>query len=217
MHERGDLQGKRGMFNVKLERPNPLALQAENPFDRLGMDVNTNAVPNRLLLADVDNGPLKRTPVAFWNETEERRAHRGEEEQHASFALLPGDRLKSVNDVNGRTAMLAQLLDCADYNSPKALHLAVSRNIADVLAPSPEKPVRRIATAPAKLPRLGEDADVKATWSTPPPRHSRCSSRAASTAARSRSFSKPNAHISCGADMEVSVSLSNAGRYALAF
>jgi len=176
------------------------------------MEINRNALPNRLLLSEVDKNPRKRTPVAYWNETEECRAHRGEEEQHASFALLPGDRLKSVNDVNGKTAMLAQLLESADYNSPKAVDLAVSRNLSDILAPSPERPVRRIATAPAKLPRLADDVDAKASWST---RHGCGSSRAATAVPRSRSCSKSQMRTSCAA--EVSVSLSNAGRFALAF
>lgn len=202
------------MFNVKLQKPTPLALQAENPFDRLGMEVNRNAVPNRLVLSEVDKNPRKRTPVAYWNETEERRAYRGEEEQHASFALLPGDRLKSVNDVKGKTAMLAQLLDSADYNSPKAVDLAISRNLTDILAPSPERPVRRIATAPGKMERLADDVDAKPSWAT---RHGSGSSRAATAVLRSRSCSKIQARTSCATEMEVSVSLSNAGRFALAF
>jgi hypothetical protein len=202
------------MFNVKLQKPSHLALQAENPFDRLGMEVNSNAVPNRLLLSEVDKDPRKRTPVAYWNETEERRAHRGEEERHASFALLPGDRLRSVNDVNGKTAMLAQLLESADYNRPKAVDLAISRNLTDVLAPSPERPVRRISTAPAKLPRLADDVDAKVSWST---RHGSGNSRASTAVPRSRSCSKSQSRTSCATEMQLSVSLSNAGRFALAF
>lgn len=147
---RGDLCGQRAVFNVKLPEPTPLALLAENPLDRLGMDLCCGKVRARLVVAGVDKECRKRTPVARWNLQEERNADRSEDEQHASFALLPGDRLRAVNGKSGsETAMLAEVLGAMDCCSPKEMDLSVSRNISDVMSPSPD--CWRPCTAPAPL------------------------------------------------------------------
>lgn len=246
LNGRGDLRGKRGSFDVKLERPSPGALQTESPFGRIGMDLRRSEVPERLLVTGVDTNPRRKTPVARWNTEEERQAIRGDEECHQSLALLPGDRLRAINGVNGKTAMLAELVEAMSSTSPREVNLAISRNISDVMAPSPKQ--RAIGTPP-KLPRLSKQSDsmttLPAIHSSPPrtpPRVSisssssrsasassvtstmtRSGSKSSVTSSRSRSGSRRGSmgqlsswgQIDCG--QGIGVSLSHAGRMALAF
>lgn len=135
LRERGDLGGKRAHFDVHLSEPTPLALLAESPFTRIGMELKRANVADRLLITSIDENPKRKTPVARWNTEEDRRADRGEEEQHASLALVPGDRLRAVNDIGGKTAMLAELEAATSFTSPKNVNLVVSRDLGDVLQP----------------------------------------------------------------------------------
>jgi len=249
LHGRGDLRGKRGSFEVKLERPSPGALQTECPFGRIGMDLRRSEMTERLLVAGVDTNPGRKTPVARWNTAEERQAVRTDQESHISLALLPGDRLCAINGVNGETAMLAELAEAMSSTCPREMNLAISRNIADVMAPSPQQRASGGSQTPPKLPRLTKQSDSMTTLpaihgSPPrtPPRVSRSGSswRTASASSvtstmarsgskssvgssRSRSGSRhasmrqlsPWGQIDCG--QGVGVSLSHAGRMALAF
>lgn len=172
---RGDLRGKRGSFDVQLERPSPGALQAKCPFDRIGMDLRRAEVPERspvaengevtpatskrLLVTSVDTNPRRKTPIARWNSEEERQAIRTDEESHRSLALLPGDRLRAVNGVTGQTAMLAELVDAMSSTSPREVNLNISRNISDVMETSPKQRVIGGSTTPPKLPRVSKQAD----------------------------------------------------------
>lgn len=224
MHGRGDLRGQRAAFKVKLDKPNPLALQAENPLERLGLNLRRDAASSRLLVADVDKHPRKKTPVAHWNCEEERRANRSEEERHASFALLPGDRLRAINDINGGTAMLTELVECMSFTSPKAVDLAISRNISDVLMLPPQRSTSGDAPAPIRPPRLRQQADCTKLPATPPRTppinvHSGSNSRAASAgSSRSRSGSRCSSmRKSYSSARGIDVSLSHAGRLCLAF
>merc|ERR1719375_454750 len=171
LHGRGDLRGRRGSFDVKLERPCPGALQAKCPFDRIGMDLcraeapvtengdMTPATSKRLLVTSVDTNPRRKTPIARWNSEEERQAIRTDEESHRSLALLPGDRLRAVNGVTGQTAMLAELVDAMSSTSPREVNLNISRNISDVMETSPKQRVIGGSTTPPKLPRVSKQAD----------------------------------------------------------
>lgn len=245
LHGRGDLRGKRGSFDVKLDRPSPGALQTECPFGRIGMHLRRSEVPERLLVAGVDTKPCRKTPVARWNTAEERQAVRTDQESHRSLALLPGDRLRAVNGVNGETGMLAELVEAMSSTSPREVNLAISRNIADVLVPSPKQRTDGSLTPP-KMPRLGKQSEsmttLPAIHGSPPrtPPRTSCggsSSRSASassvTSTRSGSKSSvtsrsssgsrrasighlsPWGQIDCG--QAVGVSLSHAGRTGLAF
>jgi len=272
LHGRGDLRGKRGSFDVKLERPSPGALQTECPFGRIGMKLRRAEVPERLpvaedgeetpdtlqrlLVAGVDTNPRRKTPIARWNTQEERQAIRTDEESHRSLALLPGDRLRAINGVNGETAMLAELVKAMNSTCPREVNLAISRNISDVMAPSPKQgaiggslTTLGLNGSPPKLPRSSKQSDsmttLPAMCGSPPrtPPRTSCSgssSRAASassvtssisrsgskssvTSSRSRSGSRCTSmgqlsswgQIDCG--QGIGVSLSHAGRMALAF
>jgi hypothetical protein len=212
LRRRGDLRGRRTAFNVKLAKADHLALQAENPLDRIGLDLRRGRMPARLLVADVDKNPRKRTPVAKWNTEQERAADRSEEEQHASFALLPGDRLRAINEVNGETAMLAELMDCVNFTSPKAVDLAISRDISDVmhLAPNHRDGGCKQLSAHARQQALrieeercghhrlaaqGRPATHSGVGMT---RHSGSSSRASSAGSICSSCSSPARTRSCG-------------------
>jgi len=163
LNGRGDLRGKRGSFDVKLERPSPGALMTECPFGRIGMDLRRCEVPERLLVAGVDTNPSRKTPVARWNTQEERQAIRTDAESHQSLALLPGDRLRAINGVNGKTAMLAELVEAMSSTSPRDVNLAISRNIPDVMAPSPKLRAIVGSMTPPKLPRLSKQSDSMTT------------------------------------------------------
>lgn len=230
---RGDLNGQRTVITVKLDKPNPMALQAEKPLDRMGFDLRRAKSTSRLLVAAVDKNPRKKTPVARWNEEEERNADRGEDERRASYALLPGDRLLSVNGVNGQTAMLSELVDATDYTSPKAVDLAFSRNIADVMQPSPVRMRNALAPPPSRpSTKVRQDLDFTTLCAPPrspeklppcvgatPPRsiHSSSSSRSTSACGTRSNSACSSRRSSFSAASGVSVSLSHAGRMALAF
>jgi len=233
LHGRGDLRGKRGSFDVKLERPSPGALQSESPFGRIGMDLCRSEVPDRLLVAGVDSNPRRKTPVARWNTEEERQAIRGDEECHQSLALLPGDRLRAINGVNGKTAMLAELAEAMSSTSPREVSLAISRDISDVMAPSPKQ--RAIGTPP-KLPQLSKQSprtpprvsissssSRSASASSVTSTMTRSGSKGSVASSRSRSGSRRASmgrlsswgQIDCA--QGIGVSMSHAGRMALAF
>jgi len=246
LHGRGDLRGKRGSFEVKLERPSPGALQTECLFGRIGMDLRRSEMPGRLLVVGVDTKPSRKTPVSRWNTAEERQAVRTDQESHRSLALLPGDRLVAINGVNGETAMLAELVEAMSSTCPKEMHLAISRNIADVMAPSPKQRATDGSLTPPKLPRLSKQSDSMTTLpsihgSPPrtPPRvscsgsSSRSASASSMTSTRSGSKSSTSSRSSSGSrrasmgqlsawgqidcGQGVGVSLSHAGRMGLAF
>jgi len=194
LRSRGELHGKRAAFKVNLSKPCPLALQFENAFDRIGLDLRRGEVPGRLLVADVDKNPRRKTPVARWNTEEERNSKRGDGERQASFALLPGDRLRAINDVNGETAMLTELVVSMSPSTPRAVDLCISRNIADVMEPSPNQALPATpshsqpitfsdAATPSRLPRLHKEA-------CSPPSPSPCT---ASPGERARSGHGPRA------------------------
>jgi hypothetical protein len=247
LHGRGDLRGKRGSFEVKLERPSPGALQTECPFGRIGMDLRRSEVPERLLVAGVDTNPCRKTPVARWNTAEARQAVRTDQESHRSLALLPGDRLRAINGVNGETAMLAELVEAMSSTCPREMNLAISRNIADVMAPSPKQRATDGSLTPPKMPRPSKLSDSTTTLpaihgSPPrtPPRvscsgsSSRSASASSVTSTRSGSKSSVTSSRSSSGSRRASmgqlspwgqidcgqgvgVSLSHAGRMGLAF
>jgi len=183
LHGRGDLCGKRAAFHVKLPQPCPLALRAESPFDRIGLDLRMGSVPARLVVSEVDRNPRRKTPVARWNTHEERNANRSAEEQHASLALLPGDRIAAINEVNGETGMLGALLEAMGTCDPKEVSLAISRDISDVMTPSPKPRLPRLPVIPSppRTPgKIGFDAASSRTSSASSAVSSRSRSRVGS-------------------------------------
>lgn len=137
---RGDLRGTSARFRVNLHAPSHAVISAE-PLARMGMEVKRDPSNSRLVIEDVDNHPRQRTPVAQWNIAERRQADRGEGERHQNLAIKPGDRIKEVNDLNSATLMLGALEEAADGTEPQNVSLQVSRDISNVLAPSPPRPV----------------------------------------------------------------------------
>lgn len=136
---RGDLRGTSARFSVNLHAPSHAVIKAE-PLARMGMEVKRDPSNSRLVIEDVDNHPRQRTPVAQWNIAERRQADRGEGEHHQNLAIKPGDRIKAVNDLNSATLMLGALEDAASGAEPQNVSLQVSRDISNVLAPSPPRP-----------------------------------------------------------------------------
>lgn len=240
LHGRGDIKGKRASFDVKLPSAGLLAQQFTTPCRRIGLDLRRD-IPERLLVAGVDTDPSQKTAVARWNCKEERQSKRGDGETHASMALLPGDRLKAINDISGGTAMFAELEEAMNATIPKEVSLAVSRDISGVWAPSPDRfapggafsPAR--APSPARLPRIPGTPPTPArlpsllpripgTPPVTPPRsalsgpRSRASSVGSirSTRSRSGSIRRGSMHdASCGSVMSISVP--HPGLAALAF
>eukprot|EP00439_Symbiodinium_sp_Y106_P065236 s1259_g10.t1 len=153
MRMRGDLRGTSARFRVQLDKPSPATIYSD-PISRIGMEVKRHDSKARLIVNDVDENPRQRTPVAQWNTAEERQADRGDEEQHASLAIKPGDRIKAVNDHNSATLMLSELQEAAKPEEPRPVNLEVSRDISNVLAPSPPKP-KTSASVPALIPEGG--------------------------------------------------------------
>eukprot|EP00928_Gymnodinium_smaydae_P000836 TRINITY_DN10311_c0_g1_i1.p1 TRINITY_DN10311_c0_g1~~TRINITY_DN10311_c0_g1_i1.p1 ORF type:complete len:286 (+),score=39.52 TRINITY_DN10311_c0_g1_i1:55-912(+) len=168
---RGDLQQGRATFQTQLGKPSPLArpLRDGSPITRLGMDVICPAGSERarLHVADVDRHPAKKTPVAEWNFKERRLAVRGEGERHASLAILPGDRIRAVSaspaiSTEGQeatmsaSAMLKELEAATDAHNPRALSLAVSRDISDVLRPPGSAPAGTVSSRASS--RMHSDA-----------------------------------------------------------
>ncbi|CAE7679620.1 PTAC2 [Symbiodinium pilosum] len=146
MRMRGDLRGTSARFRVQLDKPSPATIYAD-PISRIGMEVKRHDSKTRLVVHDVDENPRQRTPVAQWNTAEDRQADRGDEEQHASLAIKPGDRIKAVNDLNSATLMISELQEAAKPDEPKPVNLEVSRDISNVLAPSPPKAKTSAASA----------------------------------------------------------------------
>jgi len=237
LHGRGDIKGKRASFDVKLPSAGILAQQFTDPCRRIGLDLRRD-VPERLLVAGVDTDPSQKTAVARWNCNEERKANRGDGERHASMALLPGDRLKAINDISGGTAMFEELEQAMNATIPKEVSLAFSRDISGVWAPSPDRFVPEGAPAPARAPSPARLPRIPSTPETParlpripgtppvtPPRsalsgpRSRASSVGSIRSTRSRSGSRCGSMLdaSCGSVMSISAQpLSHAGRAALA-
>lgn len=153
MRMRGDLRGTSARFRVQLDKPSPATIYSD-PISRIGMEVKRHDSNARLVVNDVDENPRQRTPVAQWNTAEERQADRGDEEQHASHAIKPGDRIKAVNNHNSATLMLSELQEAAKPEEPRPVNLEVSRDISNVLAPSPPKP-KTSASVPALIPEGG--------------------------------------------------------------
>lgn len=134
---RGNLRDTRTSFNARLSKPSPVRHSVVRPGDtglmkRSGMDLHRIEVKPRLLVADVDIHPRNRTPVAQWNASEERQAHRGDYE-YASLAIQPGDRISAVNDFATATGMLSEIEDAMSMTHPKTVNLTVSRDISDVM------------------------------------------------------------------------------------
>jgi len=147
MAGRGELQMSRATFEAQLPRPPPVDLPSIRGSKsvarrRVGMDVECALDDSRLRVASVDNNPRHSTPVAKWNAKETKQAHRGEFERHASNAILPGDRIRSVNNSGSAANMLQEL-----ESATGTINLELSRNLKDVLKPSlPPAPDSRLST-----------------------------------------------------------------------
>ncbi|CAK9028438.1 Uncharacterized protein SCF082_LOCUS18366 [Durusdinium trenchii] len=112
----------------------------------------------------------------------EYHADRGEEEKHCSLAVKPGDRIKAVNDLNSATLMLSELEEAAKPEEPRKVNLEVSRDISNVLSPSPaKKPPPRGCSVPALRER---PAMERQTMYGRPPRAPRSPSKDAITSHR---------------------------------
>lgn len=141
---RGDLHNARLSFQAQLPKPLPIDLPRRGRSvisRRVGMDVDFAEDSSRMHVAWTDNNPRQSTPVAKWNAQEDKLANRGEFEHHASKAIQPGDRIRSVN---GRSAshMFAEL-----EKASGTINLELSRNMADVLKPtSPQEQQSGLST-----------------------------------------------------------------------
>jgi hypothetical protein len=132
----------------------------------------------RLEVVDIDVHPRLRTPVAQLNSHENRQAHRGEEEEHISRAILPGDRIRAVklDRVDGfrgaatlekagvgrevvvegdscgtmsASKMLTELSNATSFTDPQEINLSLSRDVTNVL-----KPAEHVSVGtPPKLPQ----------------------------------------------------------------
>jgi len=158
---RGDLGQARGTFQVQLIKPSPLARPMQNApsLSRIGIDVERAKDTDRLVVSSVDFHPSHRTPVCEWNYREERQANRGEKEQHISLAILPGDRIREVNDFGSQTVMLSELAKATDPQSPRNVSLLVSRDISNVLQPA-AAPAKTLAPPPAS-PSTGSSPSLR--------------------------------------------------------
>jgi len=138
MRCRGDLSKTTYSFNASLPAPRPSALTKGLGLELRRADTPAGAERHKtsLLVADVDNGPRNATPVAEWNLLEERQAHRGADETHASLAIRPGDKICAVNGLSDDDMAMAEMLAAAgDIDSPKAVSLTLERARSDVLGP----------------------------------------------------------------------------------
>lgn len=165
MKTRGDLSKTAYSFRASLPAPRPKSRG-------LGMDVvrsdtlaeldGNNAL---LLVADVDNDPCQSTPVAAWNWRENRQAYRSLQEQHASLAIKPGDKICSVNGMHGDETAMAELLTAAaDVDSPKAVNLTLERSRSDVLGPLSSPLLPRPPTSGARSSRFAIEAVAIGTF-----------------------------------------------------
>jgi len=228
LHGRGDIKGKRASFDVKLPSAGLLAQQFTTPCQRIGLDLRRD-IPERLLVAGVDTDPSQKTAVARWNCKEERNSNRGDGERHVSMALLPGDRLKAINDVSGGTAMFAELEEAMNATIPKDVSLAVSRDISGVWSPAPARapsPARlpRTQGTPPTRPRLPSSLPrIPGTPPVTPPRgalsgpRSRASSVGSIRSTRSRSGSRHGSMHDASCGSVISISVPHPGLAALAF
>mmetsp|Transcript_63672 Transcript_63672/g.120546 ORF Transcript_63672/g.120546 Transcript_63672/m.120546 type:complete len:287 (+) Transcript_63672:56-916(+) len=158
---RGELGQARGRFDAQLPKVRPIVRHptSKPSISRIGMDVVSGKEQSGLIVADIDKSTFGKTPVAKYNFSEQRQAVRSQEEEHASFAIQPGDRIrairaedpdKSLSDLScilegkesfdgkksmSQTAMLAELRQATSETSPRCVNLQVSRNLEDVLRP----------------------------------------------------------------------------------
>lgn len=222
LRDRGDLCGKRASFKVELNEPTPLALQMDNPLSRIGLDLRHAPAAQRLVVAEVDKNPRRKTPVGRYNLAEERRSNRDKDEKHANFALLPGDRLRSVNDVGGGTAMLAELEGAVSVTTPKKVNLAISRNLTDVLilAPSPipggEPQFRELPNMSPEKPSTAPPAQRGSSSMTPFTKKRGLPSRNSTSSSCPVIREAPTLRVGT-APVRGRAQLSQAGRVALAF
>lgn len=154
---RGELGPTRISFEAQLSKVSPNARPIRDApvvAARLGMGVLRAEQKERLLVSNVDSRPRNSTPVAQYNTREERNKDRGGGESHASMALVPGDRIRAVNNALSQTGMLAEIAAAASDDNPKEVNLAVSRDLTDVLKPlqnlqRPSSTPVAVATGPA--------------------------------------------------------------------
>lgn len=145
--------GAKNSFGAQLMKPSPIARPNDGDVvTRSGLNLQRldgGEGGGRLLVMDVDQHPLQKTPAAKWNAKEAQRQYKICEEQRSSFVIHAGDRIRSVNGVNGNTAMLAELEDAMRATCPREVNLMVSRDLGDILKPmakvtvdnsSPQKP-----------------------------------------------------------------------------
>lgn len=136
MKTRGDLSKTSFSFNASLPAPGSIA-----QVKGLGMDLvpadHTIGEAASLIVAGVDNNARQGTPVAEWNSKEDRQANRCAEEQRASFAIRPGDKICAVNGTHGDYMAMADMLAEAanPQSSPKPIRLTLERTRSDVLGP----------------------------------------------------------------------------------
>jgi hypothetical protein len=136
MKRRGDLSKTAFCFNASLPPPGPGAREKGLGMDVIVADSVAGHRRASLVVNDVDADPSQSTPVAEWNHQEKRRANRGAGEEHASFAIKPGDKICAVNGTHGDDMAMAELLaSAADLDSPKAVNLTLARCRSDVLGP----------------------------------------------------------------------------------
>jgi len=138
MRRRGDLSKTSFSFNASLPAPRPVAHTKGLGLELLCSDTSADVGRHKssLIVADVDNDPCNATPVAEWNVREQRQAHRGKGETHASLAIKAGDKICAVNGLCDDDIAMAKLLAAAgDIDSPKAVNLTLQRARSDVLGP----------------------------------------------------------------------------------
>eukprot|EP00930_Biecheleria_cincta_P044475 TRINITY_DN30595_c0_g1_i1.p1 TRINITY_DN30595_c0_g1~~TRINITY_DN30595_c0_g1_i1.p1 ORF type:complete len:318 (-),score=40.99 TRINITY_DN30595_c0_g1_i1:303-1256(-) len=158
---RGDFGNSSVCFEVALSEPGALARPAclGDPISRLGLYLQQQHGASErgsltLQVASVDTRVGRLTPVAKWNDQETQRADRGENEQHASWSIKPGDKICAVN---GREEyMIEELKSAASFVCPKPLSLKLERQVSDIVKPAaePQQSCSRRGSAPAVLQRL---------------------------------------------------------------
>lgn len=117
------------MFLAKAQGSNEVSVECQH-------NSSCSTLPP-LQIEKVDSRAGKFTPAAQWNAKENQQAHRGEGEQHQSFAIQPGDSICAVNGNESEEDMLQAMASAASFYSPKAVNLRLVRQVPDTLSPSP--------------------------------------------------------------------------------
>eukprot|EP00928_Gymnodinium_smaydae_P049699 TRINITY_DN3337_c0_g1_i1.p1 TRINITY_DN3337_c0_g1~~TRINITY_DN3337_c0_g1_i1.p1 ORF type:complete len:293 (-),score=47.68 TRINITY_DN3337_c0_g1_i1:194-1072(-) len=181
LKRRGDIEARFLSFQVTLPPASDVARQkSSDPVSRLGLNVKqTEAsprVPSRrpsLQIAEVDARAGNFTPVAAYNAREIQQSDRGENEQHASWAIKPGDSICAVNGARNEDDMLQELRCATCTVDPHAVALSLERRMDDVFQPMPpalkvSPPVQsRPSSVGVKLPKMREPVQDAADAARP--------------------------------------------------